>query len=179
MHRFVPSKLAHIHEVPKESLNWRLLLAVLTMGLLGASRGMDEGLIAGSIGTPAFEHAFNVKKKSEKESNIVAMVQLLSTFGAFVGYFASDKLGRVRAAQLSCVLVFIGCGFWLGAAHRVALLYLGRAIIGTGIGMMSVCSPVFLVETSPRQIRGLCTSIYSVSIYLGKSARTAWPCLHV
>jgi sugar porter (SP) family MFS transporter len=165
--RWVPSKLRHIHEVPSQSMNWRLLLAVLTMGLLGASRGMDEGVISGSIGTPAFEHAFNVKKKSTKESNIVAMVQLLSTLGALVGYAVSDKFGRVMAGRLSCTLIIIGSAMWMGSAERIALLYVARMVTGVGVGISSVCSPVFLVETAPRQIRGLCTSVYSASIYLG------------
>ncbi|CBQ73199.1 related to Quinate permease [Sporisorium reilianum SRZ2] len=165
--RWVPSKLRHVHEVPSQALNWRLLLAVLSMGLLGASRGMDEGVISGSIGTPAFEHAFNVKKKSSKESNIVAMVQLLSTLGALVGYATSDRFGRVMAGRLSCVLIIIGSAMWMGSANRIALLYVGRMVTGVGVGISSVCSPVFLVETAPRQIRGLCTSVYSVSIYLG------------
>ncbi|SPO28834.1 related to Quinate permease [Ustilago trichophora] len=165
--RWVPSKLRHIHEVPSQALNWRLLLAVMTIGLLGASRGMDEGVISGSIGTPAFEHAFNVKKKSNKESNIVAMVQLLSTLGALVGYAMSDKFGRVAAGRLSCTLIIIGSAMWMASAERIALLYIGRMVTGVGVGISSVCSPVFLVETAPRQIRGLCTSVYSVSIYLG------------
>ncbi|KAJ9478969.1 Quinate permease [Pseudozyma hubeiensis] len=165
--KWVPSKLRHIHEVPSQALNWRLLLAVLSMGLLGASRGMDEGVISGSIGTYAFEHAFNVKKKSNKESNIVAMVQLLSTLGALVGYATSDRFGRVMAGRLSCALIIIGSAMWMASAHHIALLYIGRMITGVGVGISSVCSPVFLVETAPRQIRGLCTSVYSVSIYLG------------
>lgn len=165
--RWVPSKLRHIHEVPSQALNWRLLLAVLNIGLLGASRGMDEGVISGSIGTPAFEHAFNVKKKSTKESNIVAMVQLLSTLGALVGYAMSDRFGRVAAGRLSCILIIIGSAMWMASAERIALLYIGRMVTGVGVGISSVCSPVFLVETAPRQIRGLCTSVYSVSIYLG------------
>lgn len=165
--RWVPSKLRHVHEVPSQALNWRLLLAVLSIGLLGASRGMDEGVISGSIGTPAFEHAFNVKKKSSKESNIVAMVQLFSTLGALVGYATSDRFGRVMAGRLSCLLIIIGSALWMSSANRIGLLYVGRMVTGVGVGISSVCSPVFLVETAPRQIRGLCTSVYSVSIYLG------------
>ena len=148
--RFVPSKLRHVHEVPSQALNWRLLLAVLTIGLLGASRGMDEGVISGSIGTHAFEHAFNVKKKSNKESNIVAMIQLLSTLGALVGYACSDRFGRVAAGRLSCMPIIIGSALWMGSANRIGLLYVGRMVTGVGVGISSVCSPVFLVETVSR-----------------------------
>lgn len=145
--RWIPSKLRHLHEVPAQSLNWRLLLAVLTIGLLGASRGMDEGVIAGSIGTPAFEHTFHVKKGSSKESNIVALVQLLSILGALVGYAVSDRFGRLIASRLSCTLILIGSALWMGSANKIAMLYVGRMITGIGVGISSVSSPVFLVET--------------------------------
>lgn len=32
---------------PKEVLNWRLWFAVFSFGIMGAARGIDEGLISG------------------------------------------------------------------------------------------------------------------------------------
>ena len=33
---------------PKEAFNWRLWFAVLSFGIMGAARGIDEGLISGT-----------------------------------------------------------------------------------------------------------------------------------
>lgn len=34
---------------PKQVFNWRLWLAVISFGLMGAARGVDEGLISGAF----------------------------------------------------------------------------------------------------------------------------------
>lgn len=83
------------------------------------------------------------KKKTSKESNIVAMVQLFSTLGALVGYAASDRFGRVMAGRLSCLLIIAGSAMWMGSAERIGMLYVGRMVTGVGVGISSVCSPVF------------------------------------
>jgi hypothetical protein len=33
---------------PKEVINWRLWFAVFSFGIMGAARGIDEGLISGT-----------------------------------------------------------------------------------------------------------------------------------
>lgn len=164
---YIPSKFAHLSETPQSALNWRLAFAVLGMGLLGASRGVDEGIIGGMISQKTFETAFHIPPKSNKESNVTAMVQLFSVLGAIVGYPISERLGRVRGAQIACCLVLLGSALWIGSTGNYAMLMAARAIAGTGVGLTPIVAPVFLVEVAPRQIRGLCTSVYSFNVYLG------------
>ncbi|EPQ32134.1 uncharacterized protein PFL1_00331 [Pseudozyma flocculosa PF-1] len=161
-----PSKMQHIGDVPKEALNWRLLVGVICIGFLGATRGLDEGIISGEMQRESFQTTFDIEEHTEKESNVVAMVQLFSVVGAVVGYLTCDRFGRVRSSQICCLLMFLGTSLWIGA-NNIAMLYVGRAINGIGVGMTPVCAPVFLVEIAPRQIRGLCTSVYSASVYVG------------
>lgn len=45
---------------PKQVFNWRLWFAVLSFGLLGIARGVDEGLISGSMcGTILFTYSLS------------------------------------------------------------------------------------------------------------------------
>ena len=37
----------NLGEDPKEVINWRLWFAVFSFGIMGAARGIDEGLISG------------------------------------------------------------------------------------------------------------------------------------
>ncbi|SPO22093.1 related to Quinate permease [Ustilago trichophora] len=164
---YIPSKFAHFSETPKSALNWRLAFAVIGMGLLGASRGIDEGLIGGMISQKTFEKEFNIVAKSNKESNVTAMVQLFSVLGAILGYPICERLGRVRGAQIACVLVLLGSALWAGSKGHFAMLMVARAIAGTGVGLTPIVAPIFLVEVAPKQIRGLCTSVYSFNVYLG------------
>ncbi|SAM81185.1 related to Quinate permease [Ustilago bromivora] len=164
---YLPSKFAHFSETPSAALNWRLAFAVVGMGLLGASRGIDEGIIGGMTSQKTFEKAFGIPAKSNKESNVTAMVQLFSVLGAILGYPICERFGRVRGAQIACALVLLGSALWAGSHGSYAMLMVARAIAGTGVGLTPIVAPIFLVEVAPRRIRGLCTSVYSFNVYLG------------
>lgn len=74
---------------PKGVFNWRLWFAVVSFGLLGAARGIDEGLISGAFNTDDFKTRINYKSYSDSEkanikANVSAMVQLGSVGGAMM-----------------------------------------------------------------------------------------------
>lgn len=47
------------------------------------------------------------------------------------------------------------------------MVYAGRFVAGLGIGQASVVAPVYLSEISPKSIRGLCTTTFAGSVYIG------------
>lgn len=73
---------------PQGVFNWRLWFAVVSFGLLGAARGIDEGLISGAMKTPAFTKTFlnstNKTVNANITGNIAAMVQIGSVGGALM-----------------------------------------------------------------------------------------------
>lgn len=74
---------------PHEVFNWRLWLAVFSFGLLGAARGIDEGLISGAFNSKNFQNTINFQKYSTLEQtnikgNVSAMVQIGSVGGALL-----------------------------------------------------------------------------------------------
>lgn len=74
---------------PKEVLNWRLWLAVFSFGLMGAARGVDEGLISGTLNSKNFKHGLGIDNLPDAEfanikANISAMVQIGSVGGALL-----------------------------------------------------------------------------------------------
>lgn len=74
---------------PEGVFNWRLWFAVISFGLLGAARGIDEGLITGAFKSKDFQSTihFSSYSKSEKaniQGNVSAMVQLGSVAGALM-----------------------------------------------------------------------------------------------
>jgi hypothetical protein len=75
--------------LPKEVLNWRLWLAVFCFGLMGAARGVDEGLITGTFNSEAFKTQVGIADLSKVElanvkGNVSSMVQLGSVAGALL-----------------------------------------------------------------------------------------------
>jgi hypothetical protein len=46
---------AALADTPKEAFNRRLLFSVICFGLLGCARGLDEGLISGTVSQKSFK----------------------------------------------------------------------------------------------------------------------------
>ncbi|TKA32916.1 hypothetical protein B0A50_01142 [Salinomyces thailandicus] len=161
-------------DAPKEILNWRLWYGVLVFGLMGAARGIDEGLIGTSAEQDSFIELFGLEDGSEKDqadrlSNITSMVQMGSILGAIIAFYLTDKIGRLWATRQLCMLWIGGIVIFLCSATNgsLGMLYAGRFIAGVGIGQTTVVAPTYLAETAPRWIRGLCVCAFSGSVYLG------------
>ncbi|KAF9885057.1 hypothetical protein FE257_000788 [Aspergillus nanangensis] len=158
--------------LPKEVLSFRLWVAVFTFGLLGAARGVDEGLITGVFNSHAFKRDVGIDDLDEValasvKGNVSSMVQLGSIPGALLAYFICDHFGRVWATRQLCVLWLIGIAIFIGNSGSMAAVYIGRFIAGLGVGETVVVGPVYLSEISPAPIRGLCTCAFTVMVYLG------------
>ena len=83
---------------PKEVFNWRLWFAVLSFGLMGAARGVDEGLVTGAFNSKDFQRYIDYESYGEVEqtnikANVSAMVQIGSVGGALL--YVSSFLVRV------------------------------------------------------------------------------------
>ncbi|KAJ5156901.1 MFS quinate transporter [Penicillium canariense] len=163
---------------PREVLNWRLFYAVICFGLMGAARGLDEGLIGTTVAQKSFmsEYGLVPSKKpttaelamlANRKGNITAMVQIGSVGGALLAFILCDKLGRLWAARQLCCVWIIGTIVYITANGNYGQILAGRFVMGLGIGQTTVVAPAYLTEVAPRTIRGLCVCIFSGSVYLG------------
>ena len=74
---------------PQGVFNWRLWFAVVSFGLMGAARGIDEGLISGAFNSRDFRATIQLSRYSSVEQtdikgNVSAMVQIGSVAGALL-----------------------------------------------------------------------------------------------
>lgn len=74
---------------PEGVFNWRLWFAVVSFGLLGAARGIDEGLISGAFNSHDFQTTINYSsytpvERANIKANVSAMVQIGSVGGALL-----------------------------------------------------------------------------------------------
>ncbi|KGO74107.1 Major facilitator superfamily domain, general substrate transporter [Penicillium italicum] len=157
---------------PKEVFNWRLWFAVISFGLMGAARGVDEGLISGAFNSKDFQHYINYDSYSEVEQtnikgNVTAMVQIGSVGGALFAFLVCDRIGRIWATRQLCVLWIVGISIFMGNSGSLGAVYAGRFIAGLGVGQTVVVAPVYLAEIAPASIRGLCTCVFTGFVYLG------------
>ncbi|RDW80245.1 putative quinate permease [Coleophoma cylindrospora] len=135
---------------PKEVLNWRLWFAVLSFGIMGAARGVDEGLISGTLSK---SHFMKLLKFDEMDDVQLANVQ-------------GNISAMVQIGSLCCIWI-LGVVIFLTNGGRLGQVYAGRFIAGLGIGQTTVVAPVYLSEIAPKSVRGLCTCTFSGSVYIG------------
>ncbi|KKY19677.1 putative mfs quinate transporter [Diplodia seriata] len=165
-----------LKDTPKEVTNWRLFYGVFVFGLMGAARGLDEGL----TGTTAEQHSFinkfgledpslNESEQANLLSNITSMVQMGSILGAIIAFWITDKIGRLWATRELCLVWVVGISIYLAASANgsIGMVYAGRFIAGVGIGQTTVVAPTYLAEIAPRALRGLCVCMFAGSVYLG------------
>lgn len=86
-----PVNIFKLHNlgVPSNVFNWRLWFAVFSFGLLGAARGVDEGLISGAFNSKDFQSTIHYSQyddvtKANIKANVSAMVQIGSVAGALL-----------------------------------------------------------------------------------------------
>ncbi|EEQ87368.1 MFS quinate transporter [Blastomyces dermatitidis ER-3] len=161
-------------DTPREALNWKLGMGVLCFGIMGASRGIDEGLISGTVQQKSFiaeyhldDPAMSAGARASRLGNITGMVQIGSIAGALLAFIVTDRIGRIWATRQLCAIWVAGIVIFITAHGRIGQVYAGRFIAGIGVGQTTVVAPTYLAEISPRAIRGLCMCAFSGSVYLG------------
>ncbi|CAI9102352.1 OLC1v1000608C2 [Oldenlandia corymbosa var. corymbosa] len=95
------------------------------------------------------------------------------TIGAMVGALTcgkiADTIGRKGGMSLSSIFCTFG---WIAIilAKNPEMLYLGRLLIGYGIGNLSYIVPVFVGEITPSKLRGALGTLNQLFIIIGLSA---------
>ena len=77
------------------------------------------------------------------------------------------RFGR-KPAIIAASLVFTAGAIIMGASPSKEVLLVGRVVLGMGIGMASMCVPVYMAETSPEDIRGFLGASFQVMITFGQ-----------
>ena len=98
---------------------------------------------------------------------VVSTLLVGAVIGSLAAGWPSDNLGRRATIVLSGLLFIAGCVLSSYAATSVAVLIVGRFVIGFAIGVTSATSPMFIAEMSPVEIRGGLVMGYQLSITAG------------
>nr|AXS58681.1 quinate transporter-like protein homeolog b [Epichloe coenophiala] len=175
---------------PRGTFNWRLWFAVVSFALLGAARGIDEGLISGAFNSKDFQasiryKSYTIVQQANIKANVSAMVQIGCAGGALLfetvlaadlelgrpcrAFIVCDRVGRITATRLLCVLWIVGITIFMigGVNGNLGAIYAGRFIAGLGVGQTPVVGSVYIAEVAPASIRGLCTCFFTGAVYIG------------
>ncbi|KAI4311909.1 hypothetical protein MLD38_036773 [Melastoma candidum] len=130
----------------------------LSAGLGGLLFGYDTGVISGLLYIK--EDFQEVNKKTWLQETIVSMAVAGAIFGAPIGGWINDRFGRKMSILLADIVFFVGAAIVMGAAPAPWVIIVGSILVGSGVGMASMTSPLYISEASPARIRGALITIF-------------------
>lgn len=137
-----------------------IAIAVSTLG--GLIFGYDIGISGGAGGFVAGD----LHLGSFLEGAVVSGSTLGGAIGALAGGPLADRFGRRWTLLLSGVLFSLGA-IVSAVAPDLAVLLVGRVVVGLGVGAASVLVPVYIAELAPSRIRGALVAGFQLLTTLG------------
>lgn len=139
-----------------------LVGAASTAAIGGFLFGFDTAVISGTISFVKSQFALNtIEEGWYVSSALVGCIAGVSFAGTL-----SDRFGRKTVLLLSSLLFLIstlGCA----VAPTNFVLVLSRLVAGTGIGVASMLSPLYISEIAPAAYRGRLVALYQLAITIG------------
>ncbi|KAH3671173.1 hypothetical protein WICMUC_004769 [Wickerhamomyces mucosus] len=144
------------------------LIIILTIisSISGFMFGYDTGYISSALVAIGKDLDNKILTYGEKEM-ITAATSLGALCTALLAGLLADSFGRKPIIMVSNVMFLIGACLQC-AAHTFWTMVIGRFIMGFGIGIGSLVSPLFISEISPSRFRGRLTVINCLCITGGQ-----------
>eukprot|EP00978_Attheya_sp_CCMP212_P030629 scaffold113397_cov62-Attheya_sp.AAC.2 len=125
--------------------------------------GYDTGVISGAM--LPLRHAFDL---SETQEEVVVTSTVFAAFCAsLVGGSINAAFGRRVAIMVASTIFTIG-SLLLGTAWSYESLVLGRIIVGIGIGLASLTTPIYIAELAQPQMRGTLVTVNALLVCVGQ-----------
>ncbi|KAF6024403.1 SLC2A13 [Bugula neritina] len=125
--------------------------------------GYDTGIISGAILLIREDFRLNT---AWQEFIVASTIGSAAVF-ALVGGYLNDKVGRKPVILLASVF-FTSGSLCMAFADDKYMLVIGRIIVGTGIGLSSTTTPMYIAESAPAPIRGRLVSVNIVMLAAGQ-----------
>ncbi len=143
-------------------LTSRAMVVCLLAALAGLMFGLDIGVISGALDFIGKHfHASN-----RMQEWIVSSMMAGAAAGALLAAPMSLKLGRKRSLIIAAIM-FVAGSLVCALAPSIAVLILGRIVLGLAIGIAAFVAPLYLSEVAAEHIRGAMISLYQLMITVG------------
>lgn len=116
--------------------------------------GYDQGVVSGILTMESFGVAFpRIYLNSGFKGWFVSTLLLAAWFGSLANGPIADRFGRKKSIMMAIVIFTIGSAIQAGGVS-VAMIFVGRAIAGLAIGVLTMVVPLYMAEVSLPEIRG-------------------------
>ena len=124
--------------------------------------GFDTAVISGA--NAALKVQFNLDDGGLGATVAIATVGTI--VGALIGGRSADYFGRRKLLFFIGILYVLGAlGTALAPSHLVLMIF--RFVGGIGVGLSSVCAPIYTAEIAPARVRGRLVGLVQFNIVLG------------
>ncbi|KAF8411237.1 hypothetical protein HHK36_003784 [Tetracentron sinense] len=106
------------------------------------------------------------KFDSQTLTMFTSSLYLAALVASFIASWMTRKLGR-KLSMLTGGILFLAGAAINGAAKNVAMLIIGRILLGLGIGFANQSVPLYLSEMAPYRYRGALNIVFQLSITIG------------
>ncbi|KAF8758196.1 hypothetical protein HU200_010625 [Digitaria exilis] len=149
-----------------------------TGGLMfGYDVGISGGVTSMTTSWAKFFPTVLKKKNEDKESNyckydnqglqlFTSSLYLAGLTATFFASYTTRRLGRRLTMLIAGVFFIVGVIF-NGAAQNLAMLIVGRILLGCGVGFANQAVPLFLSEIAPTRIRGGLNILFQLNVTIG------------
>lgn len=171
-----PEKKPQMLEVSaKQIFRPRIIAMAIIVSMGGFIFGYDTGQISGFLEMPNFLESFadstdgkgGLAFTNTRSGLIVALLSIGTLIGALIAAPVSDKFGRKYSIVFWNIIFCVGVIVQICTTTKWYQIAIGRWVAGLGVGGLSVLTPLYQGETSPRYVRGALVSCYQLFITLG------------
>ncbi|RYC80013.1 hypothetical protein BFJ63_vAg17103 [Fusarium oxysporum f. sp. narcissi] len=143
----------------------RTLLVASHVSLAGLLYGLDTGSIGPITSMPQFSESIG-SLTSTQQGVYVACILLSAAVSSMSSGHVSDAISRRYGILTGAILGVIGTVL-SAASPAFSALVVARLVSGVGFGQCIAVSTVYLVELSPKSIRGVAACMLQLYVVLG------------
>ncbi|KAH8880930.1 general substrate transporter [Thozetella sp. PMI_491] len=162
-----------------------LVVFLVTFG--SVTYGYNSAIIGAVLGLDSFYSYFNIDlngPNAAEGSRITGATNGVFAAGGLIGCFfmtwMADAFGRKRAIEATSVLCVVA-GIIQAASVHIAMFLVGRFMMGVGVGMVNVITPLYQSEISPAHSRGRLVGSHGFMLCVGYALAgwTGFGCFYV
>ena len=147
---------------PRERVNALVIRSAVVAAIGGLIFGFDTAVISGANSA--------LKKQFDLDDGGLGLTVAIATvgtiLGALIGGRLADRYGRKNLLFAIGILYVTGSlGTALAPTHAFLMAF--RFLGGVGVGLSSVCAPIYTAEIAPARIRGRLVGLVQFNIVLG------------
>lgn len=147
----------------QDRFSWFVLKLTVTSALGGFLFGYDTGVVSGAM--LLIVDDFDLTNLQEEV--VVSVTIAAAVTAALAGGPGMERWGRRPAILLAAIIFTLGAVL-LAAAGSYQELVVGRLVVGLGIGLASLCTPVYISEAAPTGVRGTLVTLNTLFITIGQ-----------